>query len=309
MPSSYWGNRLAAILVVSIAVLAVFWTGWWSIKLYTEQRVAEVYEGKNEAQEKTNVAIETCVDQSPSNLAQCARDAILTEEKQTLETRDLYAQEWMAHWAFLMFVSAAFSTVTSAYGIYLLYATWTATRETVAIARADQRPWLKLTIGVVDQVIFDGQNVRVSVLWTVENVGRSPATFVNIEVSAAPFAHNFTARMRARSFATNFAFKGLSNQSLMLFPGDKESGIYNLPVDPGNIDEIMRDLPENGDYLPEICAFAAYRMSRTDEVMITNTTVSLERRSPNGLGFNIRELPLLASEFTLRRSLHTEHAT
>jgi hypothetical protein len=146
-------------------------------------------------------------------------------------------------------------------------------------------------------------------LWKVENVGRSPATFVNVSVSGAPFVHSQAARQGTRGFAENFASVGLSNQSLTLFPNDTDSGVYNIPLDPNNIDEIMRDLPERGDYLPEICAFAAYRMSRHGDVMVTNMAVTLERKGPNGLGFNIRELPLSSGDFVLRRSLHSEHAT
>lgn len=303
------GNRTATILIVAIGLFAVFWTGWWSIELRTEQRVAEYYEGRVQSQEATSKAIERCIVGPEAERAECIQKAVANEERRDYEARDLYAQEWMALWAFLMFLAALFSTITSLYGVVLLYATLKATRETVAAALADQRPWLKLTLSVIDEVAFDGKDVRVSVLWKVENVGRSPATFLNVSVSGAPFAHSQVARQSARRFAENFASLGFSNQSLTLFPNDSDSGIYNLPLDPQNIDEIMRDLPERGDFLPEICAFAAYRMSRHGDVMVTNMTVSLERNRPDGLGFNIKELPLSAGDFVLRRSLHTEHAT
>lgn len=140
-------------------------------------------------------------------------------------------------------------------------------------------------------------------------MGRSAATFVSVSVSGAPFAHSFAARKRVRDFATNFASLGLSNESLTLFPGDNASCVYNIPLDLQNIDVIMRDLPDRGDYLPEICAFVAYRMSRHGDVMVTNVSLDLHRKSPDGLEFDVKELPLPAGDFTLNRSLHTEHAT
>ncbi len=75
--------------------------------------------------------------------------------------------------------------------------------ESNAIMRQDQRPWLKLDVGIVGSVTFDGKTVQVSVDWRVTNVGRSPADTLNVHIVGAPFKLTPEARQSARSFATD----------------------------------------------------------------------------------------------------------
>jgi hypothetical protein len=309
MRSSHWGNRLAAWLIVSVCLLAIFWTGWWTIELHTEQRVSEYYEGKPEAQKATDDAINECLASSSAYRVQCIREKIAAEEKRDYEARDLHAQEWMAHWAFLMFVAGLIGTITAAVGTVLLYAAWKAARETVVVALADQRPWLKLGVGILGNVYFDGTHVRVVIAWQIENVGRSPAIAVNVQVSGAPFGQDVYGRIKTRDFATGWASRGLSNENITLFPNEKHSGSVSIPLDPRNLPAPFLTMFEDGECMPEIYVVAAYRMSQPSKAMATSACFNLHRKGPSGLGFYIKDLPIPATDFELRRNMLIDETT
>lgn len=67
------------------------------------------------------------------------------------------------------------------------------------IMRAEQRPWVKIELALIDHVTFDGEAVRVAVRWKITNIGSYPADTINVHIEGSPFPFD-TRKRESRRF-------------------------------------------------------------------------------------------------------------
>jgi hypothetical protein len=316
MPSSNWHGPYAFVALGIVFLSLAGWAVWdisasqTEVSMRREQNAAQHIEY---AQDRIR---QTCLDRDYAALLECVTEEIIAANDHGRAESDLDAQQAMALWAKLMTLASVAGTGLTALGIYLVWGTLSETRKATLAAQssaeaaiADQRPWLKLSVGILGDVFFDEKDVRVIVAWKIKNVGRSPATAVNVQVSGAPLPQDTIGRKRTRDFATGWASKGLSNENITLFPEVEHSGSVSIPLNPNDLPPGFLKLFEDGVFMPEIYVVVAYRMSQHAKVMVTSTCLNLNRKSPHGLGFYATDLPLPAGDFELRRSMLMDETT
>lgn len=124
------GVGLSLGVTVALGLSAIFYVGWTTIELKTEQRVSEHYAGQHEATDAAREIDKICSAETGLVRAECFIEQVKRQQERDNDSRDLNAQEWMAHWALWMFIAAGFGTIAAIYGIVLLRATWFEAKRT-----------------------------------------------------------------------------------------------------------------------------------------------------------------------------------
>jgi hypothetical protein len=103
-------------------------------------------------------------------------------------------QDWIGAFGLLVNALTLFSAVvggTIAYGAFVQTQRQAeAAEEQVAVAKADQRPWLEISKPIVaEDIVFDNYGARISISFELSNVGKSPA--FNVSPWISPYAPPF----------------------------------------------------------------------------------------------------------------------
>lgn len=97
-------NKLTTFITISGLVVLVFFVGWTTIKLRTEQRVTEHYARQAEASIRPEDVHLSCDGLASNAITECVIKKYEEHEKWGKDRRDLHAQEDMALWAMWMLI-------------------------------------------------------------------------------------------------------------------------------------------------------------------------------------------------------------
>lgn len=117
------------------------------------------YDYENRSKERISTE---CPDVSGIDRAKCVNEIVNAEAEIYRGYKDLQAQQEAAKWALWMVVVGIVSTAFTGAGIVLVWhtlreavATNEAAQKSVAIALADQRPWLKLSVSILGELTIN----------------------------------------------------------------------------------------------------------------------------------------------------------
>lgn len=137
------------------------------------------------AKERTLAA---CVDTEPTALRECVVKAAEAAQSQSEARQDLYAQQDMSKWAFLMMIISGLTFLATLLGIVWIRDTLIETRR--AVKAADDAVSVTREIGqtqirafvVISEPKFSLFNGNPMFRFVISNTGQSPARSVQIEV-------------------------------------------------------------------------------------------------------------------------------
>ncbi|WP_139112676.1 hypothetical protein [Hoeflea olei] len=286
--SNRYGNITLAL--IALAVVATLLTLLGVVILDQRQRLHASY-----AQYQRNADIdraaardeiaETCQDRSGSALRACISELLETYYSDQAINEDLQAQQEMAFWAMALFYS---STILTLIGVYLLWGTLVATRDTLREAKkttaaairaadeasntnqitkrafiSDQRPWINVDIQIVGDVVFNEEGMSFDVKITVNNLGKSPATsvFVVLQVDVEEPGKFKDLKTKMMLFWTGNLNLRVGNAlnwgnhiGDAVFPGSPVSRTQPLKADKTKIDSWK----EKGEFMPGVLVACTY---------------------------------------------------
>lgn len=188
MPSSDRGKRSSFVAVgaiafflalLAMAVGAVYWGLSKQIEYeWQAERNEAQYTGRTYGPER-----DSCVWLPAQDQANCIADAANKAREYQRSEQDLVAQRTMAVWTFIMGSAAIVGVFLSAFGVFLVWTTFNATREANRIARevgeAGLRPWVLFKFDLrstpVGVEIDHPDSIPFRCDFNVENYGKSPA--------------------------------------------------------------------------------------------------------------------------------------
>lgn len=179
-------NEFAIGLTVVLGIAVIYFVGWTFIELKTEQRISKHYSGQYEASDASRKIAEICASETGLAAVECVIEQTKGQQERANDTRDLNAQEWMAHWALWMFVVTSVMAFITAIGVWFVWRTLLATqqmaRETREIGEAQVCAYL--TFGGVSVTLIPGKRKlhKLTFSVAVKNSGHSPAKQVVIEI-------------------------------------------------------------------------------------------------------------------------------
>ncbi|WP_443972162.1 hypothetical protein [Sphingobium sp. CR28] len=137
MPKRDWGAKSKAGLAlggVACALAMALVISWGQSEGAKYQREADEHAREYSAYTYEKVA-NTCVQMTVAKKTECLDEARHERRAYEREEYDLVAQRTSALWTYIMGGSAVFGMILSAFGVYLVWATFAETREANVIAR------------------------------------------------------------------------------------------------------------------------------------------------------------------------------
>jgi len=156
--------------------------------LKAKQNISEQSQSAADSDKAKAEVEKACSDFAGLAWRECALEAIQPAHQQSQDARDLHAQEWMARWAFWMFLASLGTVIITGVGVFYVKRTLDATlsavedtgqatvamREANRIMQEGQRPWIKINFFHSSTTISDG-SVHIGIGFNIENVGARPA--------------------------------------------------------------------------------------------------------------------------------------
>jgi hypothetical protein len=179
-------NRLVAVACVALIGFAVAGLViWWGNSKQAEYERDAYEHGAEYARDTYGPEHNACIILPTENQPNCISEANNKARDYERNEQDLVAQRASAIWAFLMGSAAIIGMVLSAFGVFLVWTTFQATREANLISKAqffeENRPWLFIrSLEVVDLRIGRDPNrsepiVMLGYRYVVSNGGNTPA--------------------------------------------------------------------------------------------------------------------------------------
>lgn len=191
MPTRRWEIDISLIIVVILCVGTVGYVAIDNAYLKGRQDGSQYSESGENADYAKRHIDEVCLGLTGAEWIKCAIYAMEPYQQKSQDTRDLHAQEWMAHWAKLMFFAAAASTLVAAYGLILLRRTWHETKRTADISKEIGRDQARAYVDVGAVNFYWGTEVgdhpRVSL--SLRNSGATPAKWFQVRQSYLVYEH------------------------------------------------------------------------------------------------------------------------
>tara|TARA_R110001606_G_scaffold88649_2_gene199636 strand:+ start:23410 stop:24351 length:942 start_codon:yes stop_codon:yes gene_type:complete len=287
MSGSKKGRYFAAFLVGLVAAGIAFATLAYSFQLgnVTGYNEARSFGYAGEYPESTAKSIDICFGQPGLfNRQECIEQAIASGRESQRAEYDLNAQRDMAEWAFWLLVLTGLGLSVTIVGTIGLYWQIMLTRKAVEdtglatdamlaaneIAKAAQRPWLKieiLSIGPVERrrrdVFFIHHSLKIS------NTGHSPALFVSSNISQVK-ADAF-GKIDIKQFIAAASEIGRAT-FLSIAPGSDQTINAGIRVEISEIDDagLLKDAS-----IPQFWIGSSYLDQSNDKIYATVDIVSL----------------------------------
>ncbi|WP_349038003.1 hypothetical protein [Pseudotabrizicola sp. 4114] len=202
---------LSVSAVCYVAIDSAYLNGMQDYVAEQADRGANIHEAQRHIEE-------VCSSLSGPLWGECALDAMEAYQKQSEDTRDLHAQEWMAHWAFWMFTTAFAGTLVALYGLVLLRRTWVETQKATSIAEKGVGATLNAakkssqayviiekaeavfreagpmeigSLSIADPKIIS-QCIHLYITLTLSNIGNSPSRSVRVSMGSGEAVVSFS---------------------------------------------------------------------------------------------------------------------
>lgn len=188
----WFGNHILALVSAAVLLCVVGIVGAIMSEQYVKRHHASAEYQRNAESDRraaSHKVAEACQDRTGDAFRACISEHIETYYRDQAANEDLQAQQDMAYWAGALFFS---STILTGIGIYLLYGTLSATRETLheaerataianrtvdetsRIGEAQVRAYLYFESVEVDYIIEKTRKTCIITV-VVRNTGQSPA--------------------------------------------------------------------------------------------------------------------------------------
>jgi hypothetical protein len=210
-------------------------------------------------QKELDTELTKCLELQIGTRLPCMKDSLNKTASESIEFRDLQAQEGMEYWAKLMaaisFAGMFFTGITIVLLLKTLDENRRATDSALDIFVKEQRPWLTLT-PVVSSIWWDRDFVSLSFSTRLKNVGNSPSiktmyTIKVVDIQHEDYSSNLPDLLLSRFIKKESEFSGQT-----VFPG-QEIEIPNVTV---HVDA------KGTDYLfPMIAFIVSYRHYADDK--------------------------------------------
>ena len=176
---------------------------------------------------------------------------------------------------------------------------------------ATNRPWVSVDISVASDLAYDEQgDARVVIKFILKNVGKSPATNVQILAEIPVVFGDARALQKAISDREKLRPAGLGNLGVTLFPGETQIHTYNLPISRASIDAFnQKQAADHGlpagstTFLPTLVGCVDYKFTFAEGHHQTGFILDLRKRdltnSNLALGFDIKEGAIPAARLWL----------
>ncbi|BAK65342.1 hypothetical protein SLG_06670 [Sphingobium sp. SYK-6] len=174
--------------------------------IYATGRAYGIEAGRNQVTAREHYerakkdALEACAGRQSSALAECVTKAIEAAQEQSESRQDLYAQQDMAKWAFLMLIASVATLALSAVGVWFVKKTLDATLDAVEdtgkatnamlvqneIAANAQRPWIFINIDLLSCTLIERRGIKLGFKVQFRNTGQMVAENFHSHVSLVP---------------------------------------------------------------------------------------------------------------------------
>jgi hypothetical protein len=196
MSGSYWGKVIAVGLVVFGLLTISVWWGMTSFSAYQKEH-ADDYEQIATYQAGTaEQYADGCLKDARDFIAmvKCAITSVDANRETQRSRHDLKAQQEMAEWAFALLLFTAGGFVASLIGIFLVWITFSATREANEIAKENGRAQVSAYVYISEAVLICKYELSlhkigrdVCALIEFKNFGQSPARNVSFFIEKIGF--------------------------------------------------------------------------------------------------------------------------
>jgi hypothetical protein len=166
---------IVAVALLAVAGLSIFWGYSKQVEYYrnADQNSSE-YTRNTYAPEA-----DRCIILPRESQSDCIAEASNKERTYRRDEQDLAAQKTSAVWAYLMGSAALIGMILSAFGVFLVWRTFSATRESNLITReigeAQVRAYIRVSIqGIGDGAVIQNETCPAFEL-KMDNVGQTPA--------------------------------------------------------------------------------------------------------------------------------------
>ncbi|MGV2127330.1 hypothetical protein ACQZ4Q_14650 [Agrobacterium vitis] len=175
--------------------------------------------------------------------------------------------------------------------------------QSVALARdalfATDRAWIELKCEATSDLIFEEDNIHLSIKYTYRNIGNSPAINLRIEppemytdAVAAQERLNYLVKF----FKQNHIIDIFTNGGFPIFPGQSEEIVGYVALDTGDFTARITELDEietdnqvgKGTLSPAILIFAIYRLPSDKKNRITAIIFNINWTGLDRVGFDDR---------------------
>ncbi|MCA0433043.1 MAG: hypothetical protein LCH46_07235 [Proteobacteria bacterium] len=263
-------NRLAAVLLVYLATLGIF-AIYWGYNNNQYDRDEAIRQTKGYISHVLDPGRRVCLDKAPDVQAECFINLSRTTREAARQEQDLVAQRVTAIWTFIIGAATILSLLSSAFGVFLVWKTFSASKEANQIARQqleiDSRPWM-----IIDDVQIHRRISGISPTTPIaqircRNIGKLPALRVHAHVelvllTEAEFGEFVAGRLK-------LPLEKVSDDTIerTVLPG--ESYVSYARIEAHNTDEIRRSF----DRLAVV--FVTYGYSRSALVHMTRRIFTL----------------------------------
>ena len=147
----------------------------------------------------------------------CATKARDEHRAYQRDEQDLVAQKTSALWTMIMGWAATFGMVLSAVGVYLIWTTFAEARKGNAIAAHAQRPWISISIELMDFELIQRRAFSLDWIARFNNTGQMVAENFHVQVKFVPMNDQFNAHMKG--WFDKFQAENVV-QDAVVIPGD-----------------------------------------------------------------------------------------
>ncbi|WP_430253123.1 hypothetical protein [Neorhizobium sp. DAR64872/K0K18] len=272
-----------------------------------------------------------CLNREVVAMSQCISEIIQSSNEEKRNEADLQAQKGMDRWAFWMLVVSTFSAVVTSVGVIYVALTLREARATTAAAIrsavaadktlieaekatkhaelsvtlasealiATDRAWIKITCDAMTDLIFEEDIISLSVQYTYENIGDSPAINVTIfQPEIFTDASKAIERLdeHVETCDRTQKYNSVINSGIPMFPDQAVSEPFHFVLDTDEfaarieeIDQYQRDdAVGRGTLAPTVLLFATYRLPGDEKNRITGVMFSLRWVGLDGVAFDAK---------------------
>lgn len=182
MSGSAWRHLAPAIawtIAIGLALLTIYAVWSEKVRLVENDIREHYYSDKARSDSYANVE-NACSNLQGPSLVDCIIKQTKPARDEERGEKDLSAQESMSRWALYLLGVSFLGLFVSGIGIWLINATLNVTREIVGV---ENRPWLKLVVGIEEPIVSSGQDKwSVTYVCTMRNFGSCPAVWARVNI-------------------------------------------------------------------------------------------------------------------------------
>lgn len=170
-------------------------------------------------------------------------------------------------------------------------------RDTLIV---NNRPWVAVGITIGSDLTYDQQgDARVVIVFTLKNVGNSPAANVTVHAEIVPVFGDPIPFQKELSDRAKLRPVGLNIDGVTLFPGETQTHAHNLPISRASMEQFHQKFKTDfgddiaGRFFPTLVGCIDYKFTFEDGHHQTGFILDLRKRdatNPNlALTFDIAE--------------------